>query len=218
MADSPAPTSSEQAAPKKSRKLLLMIIAAVVVAGAGGGGFFYFKSAKAAATPEKEEKGKKGKGEKDKEKEHEGEEEEEGAAAEEEEGDGHEGGKKGAGGKNAKKLIELSLPDDAEVKQVIELQPFIVNLADQGDPRYLRLSVSLGIGGGEGESEGKPDPLFTTRVRNAMLSILTTKTSDEILTVEGKAALRKELLRAARAASEEPKVEAIYITDFIVQL
>ena len=30
--------------------------------------------------------------------------------------------------------------------------------------------------------------------------------------------LRKELLKAAQAASEEPHVQAIYITDFIVQL
>jgi flagellar FliL protein len=68
------------------------------------------------------------------------------------------------------------------------------------------------------ESEEKPGTLFTTRIRNAMLALLTTKTSEDVLTVEGKAKLRKELLRAARAASEEPKVEAIYITEFIVQL
>ena len=51
-----------------------------------------------------------------------------------------------------------------------------------------------------------------------MLAVLTTKKSEDVLSVEGKTKLRKELLEAAQAASEEPHVEAIYITDFIVQL
>ncbi len=111
---------------------------------------------------------------------------------------------------------KFSLPEDGEVKSVVELPPFIVNLADAEQARYLRLTVSVGIGDEGGEE--KPDSLFLTRVKNAMLSVLTTKTSNDVLTVEGKQKLRQELLQAAQAASEEPKVEAIYITDFIVQL
>ena len=98
---------------------------------------------------------------------------------------------------------------------MLELQPFIINLADQGEAHYLRMTVSIGIGE---TKEEKPDPLLTTRVRNAMLAVLTTKTSEEVLTEQGKAVLRKELLKAARAAVEEPSIEAIYITDFIVQM
>ena len=51
-----------------------------------------------------------------------------------------------------------------------------------------------------------------------MLAVLSDKKSEEILSVEGKTKLRKELLQAAQAASENPEVKAIYITDFIVQL
>lgn len=106
-------------------------------------------------------------------------------------------------------------PDDAEVKKVIELQPFIVNLADTTETRYLRMTISLGVGESH---EEKVDPLFTTRVRNAILATITTKTSDQILTVEGKTELRKEMLHAARATVDEPEIHAIYITDFIVQM
>jgi flagellar basal body-associated protein FliL len=79
------------------------------------------------------------------------------------------------------------------------------------------MTVSLGIDGAEVAGE-KPDQLFTTRVRNALLAVLSEKKSDQILTVEGKNKLRKELLKAAQSASENPEVKAIYITDFIVQL
>ena len=110
---------------------------------------------------------------------------------------------------------KFSLPEDDEVKKVVELQPFIVNLADAETARYLRMSVSVGIGE---DGDEKPDPLFLTRVKNAMLSVLTTKRSSDVLSIEGKQKLREELLQAAQAASTKPKVQAVYITDFIVQL
>ena len=40
---------------------------------------------------------------------------------------------------------ETAAGGDAEVTQVIELQPFIVNLADKNESRYLRMSISLGV-------------------------------------------------------------------------
>src|SRR5262245_18837567 len=39
-----------------------------------------------------------------------------------------------------------SKTEDTEVKEVIELQPFIVNLADHNETRYLRMTISLGVG------------------------------------------------------------------------
>lgn len=104
---------------------------------------------------------------------------------------------------------------DAEVTQVIELQPFIVNLADKNEARYLRMTISLGVAE---DGEHKVDPLFTTRIRNAILATISTQTSEQVLTVEGKAALRKEMLSAARAAASKPEVLTIYITDFIIQM
>jgi len=106
--------------------------------------------------------------------------------------------------------------EESEITQVVELQPFIVNLADNDDARYLRMTVSLGIAGTEGGE--KSTPLFTTKVRNAMISVLTAKTSTQVLSPEGKAELRKQLLEAARTVSGEPQVKAIYITDFIIQM
>ncbi len=117
----------------------------------------------------------------------------------------------------AEGALKDSLPDDSEVKRVIELQPFIVNLADTDKDRYLRLSISLGVGEEEKGGE-KADPVFNTRVRNAVLAVLSSKKSEDILSVEGKNKLRLELLKAAQVVSEEPHVSAIYITEFIVQL
>ena len=102
------------------------------------------------------------------------------------------------------------------VKAIVDLPPFIVNLADNESARYLRMTVSLGVGGSE--KAEKPDPVFSTKARNAILAVISAKKSDEILTAEGKDALRKEILAAAQSVSKEPHVAEIYITEFIVQL
>lgn len=185
-------TPDAASAPKKKKGKLFIIIGLIFFLAAGGAGGFYFWSkskAEAAETAEAEEKPAKKSSKKESKKEDKSEE----SASE----------------------FDGALPDDENVKHVVELQPFIVNLTDSEDARYLRMTVSLGVGEEGGE---KPDPLFLTRVKNAMLTVLTTKKSEDVLTTEGKAKLRSELLKAAQAASEKPHVEAIYITDFIVQL
>jgi flagellar FliL protein len=186
--------------PKKVRKkfLIIIVLAVLLLAGGGTGGYFYFwrtspASAAEGDTPEK--KGSKKPHAKDDE-----------TASEEHDEEEKPG-----------KSSKSSLPDDDGVTAIVELPPFIVNLADVEQARYLRMTVNLGIEGGEGGDE-KPNQLFITRIRNAMLAVLGDKKSEEVLSAEGKAKLRKELLKAAQAASEEPHVQAIYITDFIVQL
>lgn len=193
------PTEENSQPEKKKSKLFLIIGLLVVLVAGGAGGFYFWSKSKAEAAeaeteteePKAESKTKKSKTKK---------------VSEDDEEESEKSGS-----------LSSALPNDEEVKHVVEIPPFIVNLVDTDSPRYLRMSVSLGIGGEEGKAE-KPDPLFLTRVKNAMLAVLTTKKSEDVLTVEGKAKLRKELLKAAQAASEEPHVEAIYITDFIVQL
>lgn len=209
MSDANETAAAPAAAPaKKKSKLLLIIVAFVVLLGAGGGAYFFLFKGSAASAKEKKSSARKVADAEEETDAH-------GETAEEESGRDGEANSKDEG-KKSSKSAKVSLPKDEDVKAVIELQPFIVNLADAEEARYLRLTVSLGLASEGGEE--KPDSIFTTRVRNALLAVLTTKRSDDILSAEGKALLRKELLTAARAASKEPQVEAIYITDFIVQL
>ncbi len=216
MSDTPQDTSTTQeapAAPARSRKkLIIIIMLAVLLVGSASGGFLFFRARAALAQESSKEKSEKKRRDDKSSREREEEKEKEKESAQAIDKDG-----KQAGQSHEKKLLEMALPEDGDVRQVVELQPFIVNLADTSDSRYLRMTVSIGVGEGE-EAAAKPDPLFTTKIRNAMLAVLTSKRSEEILTPEGKATLRKELLQAAQAAAREPEVMAVYITDFIVQL
>jgi flagellar FliL protein len=204
MSETPATDSTQKstpAAPKSRKKLILIIVLLLLMAGGGGvASWLYFGGAVSEAKADKGKRGRKSQPPAD---------EHPGADGEETEGEGSRD-QKGVTKEHP------SLPDDEEVKEVIELQPFIVNLSDSNEARYLRATISLGLA--EGENEKKPDPLFTTRVRNALLTVLSAKSSSEVLSSEGKAKLRTELLEAARSTVGGPEVRAIYITDFIVQL
>lgn len=196
-------TNPAEVPPPKSKKTLIIIVLVVVLLVGGGGGGFYFwtKSTASAAEKEAETKGKS--------------EKEDIADSEPSEDESSTDEAAGSSKDEVRNSLRNALPDDENVKHVIELQPFIINLADENEARYLRMTVSLGVGE---SGEEKPSELFLTRVKNAMLAVLSVKTSEDVLSIKGKNKLRKELLKAAQAASEEPLVEAIYITDFIVQL
>jgi flagellar FliL protein len=217
--------SAVPAAPAKKSKLLLIIILVVVLAIGGGATWFFFLSSDEDAEEEstsdesehEEEKPKKKAKKATLKEKHEEDEEEHGEDEEDDEEEEHvEPSKVSKEGIANAKAVSLLVPKDKEVTKIVELQPFVLNLADKDENRFLRLTLSLGLGT-EGEEEEKPDPLFITRARNALLAVLMTKTSSDVLTIEGKVILRKEMLRAVQRASKEPHVKALYITELIVQ-
>jgi len=189
--------------PKSKMKLIILILVVLLVLGGAGAGYYFFMGgfAKDGDGEERAQNSTKKKKKKKKADEEDAQDSEDNSGADEE---------------DLSDDYEDSIPDDEDVKHVIEIKPFVVNLADGGEAHYLRITVSLGVS--EVSEEEKPNKLYLARVKNAMLSVLSSKTSEEVLSVEGKSKLRKQLLKAAQAAAVEPEVHAIYITDFIVQL
>ena len=63
--------------------------------------------------------------------------------------------------------------------------------------------------------------LHMPAVRNNVLMTLSTKTSDEVATLEGKEELRKEVLETVRKTMEEKTgkegIEDLYFTKFVAQ-
>jgi flagellar FliL protein len=194
---SQAATPAADAGKKKGKGKLLIILIAVLVLALGGGGAAYFFMNKGDAA--------KGKGKSAK-KSAEGHE----AAGEhgDEHGDDEEAAEEGEGHEPA----------------VVALPTFTVNLADKESTRYLRTTVSLVIkdaekaaslsGGGEHKAAG--EPVRIAMARSAILELLTTKTADELMTAEGKTALKKEIAERASKAFRF-KVNDVLLAEFVVQ-
>jgi flagellar FliL protein len=97
---------------------------------------------------------------------------------------------------------------------IFSLETFIVNLADKGGNRYLRVTMDLELGDPELEKElNKKLP----QVRNSLLMILPSKRFDDISTVQGKMALRDEILETLNGFLAQGKITNIYFKEFVVQ-
>ena len=95
-----------------------------------------------------------------------------------------------------------------------KLDTFIVNLADKGGERYLRVSMNLEL---EKEETVEVVGKILPKIRDAILMILPTKKYEDIGTVEGKSALRNEMLTKINELMKPEKIKNIYFTEFVVQ-
>jgi flagellar FliL protein len=97
---------------------------------------------------------------------------------------------------------------------IFSLDTFIVNLADKGGTRYLRVTMDLELDNSELEDElNKRLP----QVRDSLLMILPTKRFEDISTVQGKTALRDEILETLNGYLAQGKITNIYFKEFVVQ-
>ncbi len=97
---------------------------------------------------------------------------------------------------------------------IVSLDTFIVNLADKGGTRYLRLTLDLELGNKEMEKEFEKR---LPQIRDSILMILPTKRFADINTTEGKAALRQEIMEKLNSFLAMGKVTNIFFKEFVVQ-
>ena len=134
----------------------------------------------------------------------------------------------GAGGFFAFKKFGKSVSADEgaskkkeEVASVLKLDPFVVNLADPGGMRYLRVEMSIGLSGEllgpDGKKDKSGDPVLMSQIRDAIVQMLSAKHSEELLTAEGKKELREEINKTVTPFFTTLKVTGVFFTDFMVQ-
>lgn len=111
-----------------------------------------------------------------------------------------------------------SVMNDKNV-HIKNLPSMIINLADTSGDRYLKISLALVMNGKEKPkgSESSGDTLEDAAIKNAIITVISTKTSDTLLTLSGKKELKKQLIKAINSALGEDAVRDIYFTDFIIQ-
>lgn len=105
----------------------------------------------------------------------------------------------------------------------------VVNLADTGGYRYLKLGIGLEFAAeGEKEAEGeaykKMQEEFAKkllkhkeRLEDIVTTVSSSRTSADLATVAGKEALRLELREKIAAAAQPEHLLGVYFTQFIIQ-
>jgi len=100
-------------------------------------------------------------------------------------------------------------PDLKHPPTFLPLDPFVVNLADRDADRYAQIGITLEVEDAHFAEELKA---FMPAIRNAILMILSHKTSRELLDRAGKEELAAEILRESSRTMgidvEEPELAA----------
>lgn len=103
----------------------------------------------------------------------------------------------------------------AKVGNVLHLDTFVLNLAGADERAYLRAGIDLGLRGeARRKDEGAPPVAL---VRDTILGVLSAAKSEDVLTLQGKQALKVNLLKALQERVPELGVEEVYFTEFLIQ-
>jgi flagellar FliL protein len=145
-------------------------------------------------------------------------------------------------------LDPLTLPLEAIATEVPEKETMpgegvmidtgtkIINLAEPGGRRYIRIGVVLEFVPPEEDPEAKPaaegegvaaNPAvdaFTTAVNaklpminDTVITLLSSKSFEELYTTEGKEALRHSIMEKVQSLMPEDKLLGVYFTEFVVE-
>ena len=117
--------------------------------------------------------------------------------------------------KDKEKKAETTKQDVAQsIGPIYPLTPFIVNLNEPLGKRYLKVKVEFEL-----ENEGMKDEMTKrlAQFRDGIITLLSSKTYDDISDLSGKYQLRAEILGMVNGFMKTGKVRNVYFTEFIVQ-
>ena len=100
---------------------------------------------------------------------------------------------------------------------IISFEPFVVNLADPGAQHFLRISVRLIVADEEEAKEIEESQVQLMRLRSTIVDLLSSETSEHIVSADGKTALKKEIAERAAKIVEPIEVADVLFSDFVVQ-
>jgi flagellar basal body-associated protein FliL len=116
--------------------------------------------------------------------------------------------KKGEKGKEDKKDVE-------EESTIVPLDAVIVNLSGSGGRRYLKAKINLEARDGEVKKKIESKSI---QIKDRLISILSSKTLEDIEGLEGQESLRREIKDAVDSVLKvEDGVLQVYFTEFVVQ-
>ncbi len=100
---------------------------------------------------------------------------------------------------------------------LVAFEPFVVNLADQGTTRYLRLAMRIVVDSAPAARRVQSSDLQMMRVRSAIIDVLTRQTADQLVSADGKAALKQAIAARVEPLFENTRVTDVLFSDFVVQ-
>jgi flagellar FliL protein len=115
------------------------------------------------------------------------------------------------------KKAEQVVKDVNSVEQLgimYDLGNFVVNLADKDADRYLKITIVLEL---ESDAVRMEVDRRLPQIKDAITTLLLTKTSEDIKTAEGMELLKEEIIKRVNAILPLGGVKNVYFTEFVIQ-
>ena len=118
------------------------------------------------------------------------------------------------GGEDKDAPKKPTIASKAGFGNIFPLEAFVVNLNDPGGKRYLKTKIEL-----EFIHEGFEEELSSRlpQIRDVTLLLLSNKSIDQVRGIDGKIALRNELIKKINQIMETGKIRNLYFTEFVIQ-
>ncbi len=100
------------------------------------------------------------------------------------------------------------------IGKIVPLDSFVVNISDRERDRYLKLKTELELSMPELSDELDQR---MPQIRDLIISLLGSKSFEEVRTIEGKNFLREEILLRINSLLISGKVKRVFFTEFVVQ-
>ena len=117
--------------------------------------------------------------------------------------------------RGTKAQTEETLP--LESRGIVTFEPFLVNLADSGGNRFLKITIQLVVGTAEEAKHVQESPVLVMHLRSAILELLTMQQAEVLVKPEGKKTLKDAIKTRVSPDVPHLKVLDVLFSEFVVQ-
>ena len=112
---------------------------------------------------------------------------------------------------------EAEEAEEGEEKGIVPMAPYVVNLADPGASRFLRVTLALVVKNEELAKELEENAVETAQIRSGILELLSQQQSETLVTPEGKDELKTAIAERVKQAVRKVKVSDVLFSEFVIQ-
>jgi flagellar protein FliL len=110
-------------------------------------------------------------------------------------------------------------PDAQDTKKpvgtkIVSLPTFLVNLADPLGRRYLKLTMDVEVAGDKTAADLDKN---MSKVRDAVILLLSSKTYADLASLENKQLLKMEIVNQLNLILETSNIQRVYFTEMVIQ-
>ena len=117
-------------------------------------------------------------------------------------------------GADGSQATDTEAVKEIEVGAMFDMDPFVVNLNEAGGKRYLKSKIEIEFVGDNVRVELANR---LPQLRDVILLHLSSKTLDEIRSVDGKVELKNALIKRINQVMKQGKIRNLYFTQFVIQ-